>query len=101
MPLAAQIVEPGAVAGTGILKPLGLDTSQERWNIDGMLASARGDSRGGLGYAQLFRDGHFETVNAALLDWLRLRDETSSLSTASSSRLRSCKALRIRCASSR
>ena len=78
-PLAAQAVEPGAVIGTGILKPLALDTDQERWNIDGMLASARGDSRGAMGFAQLFRDGHFETVNAILLEWLRLRDEPSGL----------------------
>lgn len=70
VPLAAQMVEPAALEGTGIFKPIRLDADGTRWNIDGLLSYALDKDGHGLGYTQLFRDGHLEGTNAADIDWL-------------------------------
>jgi hypothetical protein len=72
VPLALDLaVEPGAVEGSGILRALALDYCDIRWNIDGLLAYAPLDAnQHSPGYAQLYRDGHFETTNAVVLEWV-------------------------------
>jgi hypothetical protein len=60
-------IELNAAGGSGLFRPgFGdLTNDGERWNIDGLLSFSSGsDDQSFAGYAQIFRDGTFELVDA-------------------------------------